>query len=133
MPTQKIPTDSMIRRLTASQRELLIDHIDGEVDVVTANHHMTGVRGSLMKAGLLLGTATKRPRTTILTEPGRRAVGMVLGDYADALVRAGLLEQENPLQVLQSLKAARRELERPSDLAVMMREEGQTVPTRRRA
>ena len=50
------------------------------------------------------------------------AVAMILGDYADALVRAGLLEQENPLLVLQRLKAARRgELpETPAELAVSM-------------
>jgi hypothetical protein len=30
---------------------------------------------------------------------------LILGEYADALVRAGLLEQMNPLQVLRALQA----------------------------
>lgn len=95
-----------VRRLTTYQRDLLVDHIDGEMDVVTANRHLTGVRNSLMRVGLLKGATpnTNRPRCTVLTERGRMAVGMILGECADALVRAGLLKQRNPLQVLRDLK-----------------------------
>lgn len=113
-------TDGEIRRLTSFQRNLLIDHIDGEVDVVMNDAHLVGVRNSLIKVGLLRGATnnTIRPRATVLTERGRMAVGMILGDYADALVRAGLLLQENPLAVLQRLKAARQAPIAPAIAAV---------------
>lgn len=103
-------SDSKIRRMTSMQRDLLIDHIDGELDVHLTNVHLINVRNSLMKIGLLRGATnnTTRPRTTVLTERGRMAVGIILGDYADALVRAGLFEQENPLQVLRRLLESRR-------------------------
>lgn len=103
-------SDASIRKLTMLQRNLLIDHIDGEVDVVLSDPHKTQTRNAMMVLGLLRGTPSQanRPRATVLTERGRMAVAMILGDYADALVRAGLLEQENPLLVLQRLKAARQ-------------------------
>jgi hypothetical protein len=104
-------SDGEIRRLTKSQRDFLIDHIDGEVAVVLANNHcISTVRTSLLKAGLLKGSPpnSQRPRATLLTERGRMAVGLVLADYADALVRAGVLDQQlTPLAVLRSLKALR--------------------------
>jgi hypothetical protein len=118
-------SDSAIRRLTAHQRDLLIDHIDGPVDVSVHNVHTVQCRNALIGYGLLRGTPTDapRPRHTALTERGRMAVAIVLGDYADGLIRAGLLEQENPLEVLQRLKAdGRLEPKRPADLAVVMRE-----------
>jgi hypothetical protein len=103
-------SDAAIRKLSTHQRNLLIDHIDGEVDVVVSDPHKVQCRNALMALGLLRGSPTQavRPRITVLTERGRMAVAMILGDYADALVRAGLLEQENPLLVLKRLKAARQ-------------------------
>ncbi len=97
-------TDEAIRKLSPNQRSLLIDHIDGEIQIAGA--HQIKARNSLMQAGLLRGPnhQINRPRTTVLTEAGRRAVGVILGDYADGLVRAGLLEQTNPLAVLRRLK-----------------------------
>ena len=98
-------TEGDVNRLTTSQRDMLVDHIDGEVEVIAT--HLARVRISLMQIGLLRGATchTIRPRATVLTERGRMAVGMILGQCADRLVRAGLLEQENPLQVLRQLKA----------------------------
>jgi hypothetical protein len=106
----KTLSDGAIRQLTSLQRDLLIDHIDGEVLLSMANRHLVQVRNALMRNGLLRGSSphTIRPRGTVLTERGRAAVGMILGDCADALVRAGLLAQENPLQVLRRLKEARQ-------------------------
>jgi hypothetical protein len=103
-------SDAAVRKLTSHQRNLLIDHIDGPVDVVVTDAHKVQCRNALIGLGLLRGTPSQavRPRLTVLTERGRMAVAMVLGDYADALVRAGLLEQENPLLVLKRLKAARQ-------------------------
>lgn len=103
----KIMTDLAVLKLSMMQRAVLIDHIDGAVELIIAERKM--VRVSLMQIGLLRAENPRaiRPRATVLTEQGRRAVGIILGDYADALVRAGILEQENPLQVLLRLKAAR--------------------------
>jgi hypothetical protein len=109
--------DGEIRRLTKAQRDLLIDHVDGEVPVILANnHYISTIRNSLMKMGLLKSSTphTNWPRATLLTERGRLALSMVLADYADALVRAGLFpEPLNALAVLRSLKAGRT----PSDSA----------------
>ncbi len=127
-------SDAKIRNLTAHQRKMLIDHIDGPLDVVASDGHRVQCRSALMSMGLLRGTppGALRPRHTILTERGRMAVAIVLGDYADALIRAGLLEQENPLQVLQGLKAAwRDEPASPRDLATTMREEVRSEPASR--
>jgi hypothetical protein len=101
-------SDATIRKLTANQRDMLISHIDGEVGVSLVDG-LTMVRRTLMDAGLIRGTpqGSMRPRYTALTERGRMAVAMILGDYADALVRAGLLAQENPLNVLRQLQASR--------------------------
>lgn len=103
-------SDDSIRRLKPAQRDLLVDHIDGSVQLSVSR--LVQTRASLLKAGLLRGhpSHAARPPETVLTEAGRRAVGVILGDCADALVRAGLLAQENPLQVLAQLRAARSAL-----------------------
>lgn len=100
-------SDGAIRALTNIQREMLISHIDGAVLIIRADYNK--VLRALVLRGLLRPSSpqTTRPRATILTDEGRRALGVILGDYADALVRAGLLEQENPMQVLRRLQAAR--------------------------
>lgn len=102
-------SDATIRKLSSYQRALLIDHIDGQVAVRLVDN-LVMARKALIDAGLLKGVPvnTARPRYTSLTERGRMAVAMILGDYADALVRAGLLAQENPLNVLRQLQASRQ-------------------------
>lgn len=106
-------SDGAIRSLTNIQREMLIAHIDGAVLIIRADYNK--VLRALVLRGLLRPSTphSVRPRATILTEEGRRALGIILGDYADALVRAGLLEQENPMQVLRQLQAARSPNLRP--------------------
>lgn len=108
MPKSGKIAQATIRRMTANQRDLLIAHIDGEVAVRLVDT-LVMVRRTLIDAGLLRGVPpnTTRPRFTALTERGRAAVGMILGDYADALCRAGLLDQDNPLAALKRLKAMR--------------------------
>lgn len=102
-------SDETIRKLSSYQRTLLIDHIDGQVGVRLVDN-LVMARKALIEAGLLIGVpaGTMRPRYTSLTERGRMAVAMILGDYADALVRSGLLEQDNPLQALRQLQASRQ-------------------------
>lgn len=100
-------SEHTIMNLSPAQHSMLIAHIDGPVEVFVINHL---VRRALLTRRLLRGhpSGSIRPRKTILTEEGRRVVGVILGCYADALVNAGLLEQPNPLQVLRQLQAARR-------------------------
>jgi len=102
-----MPSEAVVRLLSPAQREMLIAHIDAALDVTT--DQTQHVRAALMKAGFLRGHpfGAARPRLTVLTTEGRYAVGMILGSYADALVRAGLLEQENPLNALQALREMR--------------------------
>lgn len=104
-------SDDDIRKLTFHQRNLLLAHIDGPVDVAATDVGKVQMRNGLMGGGLLRGDPanTIRPRRTALTEAGRRALGIILGEYADALVRSGLLEQERPLDVLRRLKALSRQ------------------------
>jgi len=94
-----------VSRLSAPQRDMLLKHIDVPVDVVAADSHVVTVRRSLLNLGLLRPhpTGSVRPRHTVLTPDGRDAVCKILAGYADALVHAGLLEQENPLNALQAL------------------------------
>lgn len=94
-------------RLTRYQRDMMIDHIDGEVAVNVRDPRLVSVRNSLLKIGMLKGATSGpralRPRATVLTERGRMALAMVLGNYADALVRAGALD---PMAILLQRKAA---------------------------
>lgn len=107
--------DSVIRKLSTAARAMLINHIDREVplDVRESPH----TRASLMNLGLLRGAPANnpKPKKTALTEHGRYAVDLLLGDYADALVRAGLLEEEREegetaLEALRRLKALRSQM-----------------------
>lgn len=99
-------SDGLVKRLTQHQRDLLVEHIDGEVEIARASH-LVPVRNSLMRTGMLkpAQTGTTRPKGTLLTERGRQVVGMILGEAADQLVRAGLLEQLDPVQALREIKA----------------------------
>jgi hypothetical protein len=102
-------SETELRKLTVCQRNMLIGHIDGEVDVTICDPHKVQSRNALIGQGYLRGSPTGavRPRTTVLTERGRAMLGMVLGDYADALIRAGILDQQHPLEVLKHLKLSR--------------------------
>jgi hypothetical protein len=95
-----------IRLLTAAQRVLLIRHIDWPVEVLTSGSQLAQSRKILMILGLIRPHpfGAVRPRYTVMTEEGRRAVCIILGDYADALIGAGLLEQEDPVAALRRLQ-----------------------------
>ncbi len=102
-----------IRKLRHAQRASLIRHIDQavEVDIGDAPH----TRLSLISLGLIQGypIGAVRPRHTVLTEAGRYAAALILGDYADALVAAGFLDfplDEQPYAVLQRMKAERSQM-----------------------
>jgi len=82
---------------------MLINHIDGTVDVTLNDHHLVMVRKSLLDNGMIRGATQFRPRATVLTERGRYALASVLADYAEALVRAGMLEAR-PIDILAQIK-----------------------------
>lgn len=100
---------AVVRKLSANQRQMLIEHIDGSVGIVIEHLHLT--RYALVNLGLLRTTQESRPHSTSLTEKGRMTVAMILADCADMLVQAGILEQGDPLcalKVLLEMKQAGR-------------------------
>lgn len=111
--------DHVIRKFTSAQRDMLIDHIDGAVEVFAT--HLVQARLSLLRHKLLRPhpAGAIRPRQTTLTEEGRRAVGLILGDCADVLVRAGIMEQSSPMQALLALTTAREADEAPAQKSAL--------------
>jgi len=109
MPDQKSGplTKTAIRNLRHSQTEVLIAHVDREVPINRLAPWELPARYSLIKMGLLrsIPTGAKRPRATTLSEAGREAVCFILAQYADALMQAGLLEDDR-VQALRDLLAA---------------------------
>jgi len=84
----------LARQLSFAARELLIEHIDGEVfisiDIVMANGPRMSSIKNLVRIGLLrYYPPYGRPSKTVVTEEGRAVLSHVLANYADALVHAG--------------------------------------------
>ena len=105
MAAKRAPSRAL--HLTPYQRKLLIAHIDGSLEMDYGRRHMARSWRALMEAKLLMGVPPNvpRPRRTKLTEAGRAAVGAILGEAADALVQAGLLEQVDPVAAIRRLQA----------------------------
>jgi hypothetical protein len=110
--------------LSISQRNVLIQHIDGPVDVDLTDPKRRKSWRSLVDLKLLKSDGLEpaiaplfRPRRCVLSWNGRQVVAKILADYADALVRAGCLRgeflAETPLQILQRLRAARKPIPAP--------------------
>jgi hypothetical protein len=80
-------------------RDVLIEHIDGPVQIVRACNisgpaaHRMSLRWksvwALMDRDLLRTDQTSPPRYTVITETGRAELAKALADWADALVKAG--------------------------------------------
>lgn len=109
--------ESKVRALTSAQRSHLLRHLDGALIGITVGADYQQTVAALVRLRLVLPVPHNavRPRHTITSEPGRRAIAILLADAADALVRAGLLEAEtaeSPMDVLQRLKAAKQEANR---------------------
>ena len=85
---------SLLQRLTASQRQMLVDHIDGQVGIILDKSNVTRI--SLVNLKLLKYSPQNqpKPRFTALTENGRMALCMILADCADTLVQCGILETD---------------------------------------
>lgn len=88
--------------LSALQRNFLIKHIDGakEIPVPVFVHEQTGPRANLIKRDLIKLNRPKFASKTLLTDKGRAVLAIILGDYADALVRAGFTGVASPLGIV---------------------------------
>ena len=75
------------RRLSRSQRNILINHVMGEQPFIVGPE--TATVQSLMTLKLLKGDKTLNPKNTSLSYLGREVVCVVLAEYAEALLRAG--------------------------------------------
>jgi hypothetical protein len=90
---------NIVRRLSHVQREMLIAHIDGPKPIRTMpgpeSKNERRTTRSLENFGLLSAkrTCAIRPRSTHLTDLGREVLAAVLANYAEALVRAGCLDE----------------------------------------
>ena len=77
-------------------------HIDGPVQV-TISSHLT--RTALVAKNLLHHDRPVHPRQTSLTSDGRYAIAVILGDAADALVVADLLDAETAARIAAKIAA----------------------------
>jgi hypothetical protein len=89
----------MAAELTPLQRNFLIKHIDGsgEIPVPVFVAERKGPRAALIARGLLKPNRPNFASKTLLTEKGRAVLAIILGEYADALVRAGFTGVASPL------------------------------------
>ncbi len=87
--------------LSSKMRDVLIDHLDGRPVPLLRTSELSGVEAkrcadrwlttrSLLLRGFLKhnSNGAKAPTHTLVTEAGRRELGALLGEYADAIVRA---------------------------------------------
>lgn len=83
-------TPSTVGRLSAAQKEYLVDHIDGSRPVRCTKLDIA-TRGALIAKQLIRYkphlNVTARPEFTVLTDRGRDVLCAVLADYADKLTR----------------------------------------------
>lgn len=108
-------SEDFVRDLKQRQRDLIVEHVDGTVAIIANDKTRWATRFTLIKMGLLrYNGRSMRPHSTELTEAGRQALGMILGWYADSLVKAGY----GPDTFLDALKRLRtREVEVPAEIA----------------
>ena len=113
---------SIANGLRKAQRDFLMAHIDGPHPITTHGREWA-VRNSLLNHALIaypIG-GMKNPTSTHLTELGREVLGAILGDYADALVRAGCLEKAPPIKLVRNAPMIIPELAgREAELARVM-------------
>lgn len=85
--------------LSPQQRNFLIKHIDGgrEIPVPVFISEEKGARAVLIRLGLLRPNRKQFASKTFMTDDGRMVLAIILGEYADALVRAGFVGVASPL------------------------------------
>ena len=87
--------------LSFTSRDLLIEHVDGSNDVPVPVYvtERCAARNGLIAKGLVRPDRKERATKTIITDDGRQVLAYVLGDYADALIRAGYSGLASPVIV----------------------------------
>ena len=95
----------VIKNMPKLQRDYLVDHACGPRPIVVSENSAS--REALMDRRLIRTPAhTERPAYTELTDLGREVLCTILADYADALVKAELL-QSAPTIELRSISRGR--------------------------
>lgn len=83
--------------LAVTMRDILIAHIDGPAPFVASDSAEVRCKRAAIKRGWLrFDERFIRPKATLITELGRTVIAEALGDWADALVRAGYSRIEPP-------------------------------------
>jgi hypothetical protein len=96
--------------LSTTMRDVLIEHLDGAAVPIVRR---PGDRDRVVKALILRGllkvnsNQAKAPTHTLITEPGRAELAALLGEYADAIVRAKFqmppqAEAETPMRLVRA-------------------------------
>jgi hypothetical protein len=82
--------NGIAHKLSAAQKEYLVDHLDGERSITNRNTNEIRTRGALLSRHFIhhKETITSRPTATVLTDKGRDALCAILGEYAEQLMRA---------------------------------------------
>ena len=109
-------TREIVSRMPKIQRDFLIEHVNGAqtIDVGEDTRTRTAMFARDLIRYVGAGKDGERPHFTALTELGREVVCSILGDYADALVKSGCLEDAPLIVVNKSPKIASLELESES-------------------
>lgn len=104
--------------ITAHMRDVLLEHIDKAVPIVTPGHwrgldakkaaQRWATTLALIGRGLLRYDDKIKPTRTLITEAGRFQLCKLLGEYADALSRIGL--EMPPAEVIADVIARKRPL-----------------------
>lgn len=107
----------MIFGLSQMQREFLIDHVEGLCPFTSSDPMINRTRESLLKRKLIryeppVRNRLGRPDGTVLTDAGRKAMCVILGQYADDLVRA--LEKDTEVIEDRLLEALKRSVAQDS-------------------
>lgn len=85
------------RSLSDRQRQFLLRHIDGPVQV---NVFDSRTLYPLVAKGLIRCDRPVRPKMTSLTPDGRYALGVILGDAADVLSSTGVIDEETTRRIM---------------------------------
>jgi hypothetical protein len=106
-----IPAKRTILQMSRPQRDLILRHVKCPQPVRAADSKVC--RNALLRRGmlLLLPPNSPRPQYTSLSSIGKYAADVLLIEYIEVLVRAGVIESpaspaESPMEVLQRLKAS---------------------------
>jgi hypothetical protein len=84
--------------LARDLRDMLIEHMDGimiPLSSIGPKTRRNRIFKLLVTKKLLRMVPTEMPRHSVITDEGWRQLGVMLADYADALLRVALIEQRH--------------------------------------